>query len=84
MSDPAKRALIAKTHGQLNHELPIMFYAPWDVDKRALWNAWLTDPKIPAALKKSLGMYIHVPYCTQVCSFCYLEKIFSMEKSSNH
>ena len=74
MSDPAKRALIAKTHGQLNHELPIMFYEPWDVNKQELWSAWLSDDTIPTALRKNLGMYIHVPYCTQVCSFCYLEK----------
>jgi coproporphyrinogen III oxidase-like Fe-S oxidoreductase len=74
MSDLAKRVLIAKTHWQLNHELPIMFYAPWAADKRALWSAWLADPEVPTALRKNLGLYIHVPYCTQVCSFCYLEK----------
>ena len=74
MSDLAKRVLIAKTHGQLNHELPIMFYEPWAADKRALWSAWLADNSVPAALRKTLGLYIHVPYCTQVCSFCYLEK----------
>ncbi len=51
-----------------------MFYAPWETDKRALWAAWLADPNVPAALRKNLGLYIHVPYCTQVCSFCYLEK----------
>jgi coproporphyrinogen III oxidase-like Fe-S oxidoreductase len=74
MSDLAKRVLIAKTHGQLNHELPIMFYAPWEADKCQLWSSWLADPEVPTALRKNLGLYIHVPYCTQVCSFCYLEK----------
>lgn len=74
MTDPARRALIAKTYGQLNHELPIMFYAPMDARKDDLWRGWLNDPAIRPAMRRDLGLYVHIPYCTQVCSFCYLEK----------
>jgi len=74
MTDPVRRALIAKTYTQLNHELPIMFYRSMDRDKYQMWKDWLVDPQIRPALRRDLGMYVHVPYCTQVCSFCYLEK----------
>jgi coproporphyrinogen III oxidase-like Fe-S oxidoreductase len=74
MSDLARRALISKTYAQLNHELPIMFYEPLAQSKAGLWADWLADPRVSPALKKNLGLYIHVPYCTQICSFCYLEK----------
>jgi coproporphyrinogen III oxidase-like Fe-S oxidoreductase len=70
----ARRALIAKTYRQLNHELPIPFYRPLERDKVALWREWLNDPKVPRASRRNLGLYLHVPYCTQICSFCYLEK----------
>ena len=72
--DLAKRTLITKTYRQLNHELPIMLYKPLELDKRTMWHNWLIDESISTELKKNLSLYIHIPYCTQICSFCYLEK----------
>lgn len=70
----AKRALVAKTHRQLNHELPITLYEPIEADKVRLWRDWVELPTVPDEIRSKLGLYLHIPYCKQVCSFCYLEK----------
>jgi len=73
--EAARRTLIAKTWRQLNHEMPIPLYAPLPgFSKVEAWRRWLADPAVPALLRASMGLYVHVPYCLQVCSFCYLEK----------
>ncbi|MCP4867771.1 MAG: radical SAM protein [Proteobacteria bacterium] len=71
----AFRTLIAKTWRQLNHEMPIPLYRPLpDFSKTDAWRAWLADPDVPDELRARLGLYVHVPYCLQECSFCYLER----------
>lgn len=71
----ARRTLIAKTWRQLNHEMPIPLYGPLrGFSKTEAWRRWLADPAVPPELRALLGLYVHVPYCLQVCSFCYLEK----------
>ena len=70
----AKKFLITKTYQQLNHELPIPLYQRSNDNRLSWWRSWLEDPTIPSFLRQKIGMYIHIPYCNQVCSFCYLEK----------
>ena len=46
------------------------------VDEAAIQDAWrATIPRIRAGTApRKLGLYIHIPYCTVECSFCYCGK----------
>ena len=43
------------------------------------------DEALPFADCKGLGLYVHIPFCRQLCGFCpYCKEVYSPKKCSRY
>ena len=66
-------AVIENINQELTNEMPLLLLKKGVFDKHKYWKSWLKKYS-KHYIAKYLGLYVHIPFCSQLCSFCACAK----------